>query len=103
MKTIIMAALTAARLRLNWLLPFLKKVAKAFSPGLAKLGEILVISGAAALGLKGADGGIAFLNIDFSKIDLWWAIAVIAAGLFIWALAVFFSEKEPCDKRNGDE
>lgn len=100
MKMKIMAVLSAAHLRFNRLLPFLKKVASVFSPGLTKLGEILVVSGAAALGLKGADGDVAFLNIDFSRIDTWWAIAVVIAGLFIWALAVFFKEKEPCDKRD---
>lgn len=85
--------------RLGWKwLPLLKKIAKSFSPGLSKLGEILVISGAAALGLKGADGNLGLLKIDLSDIDSWWAIAVVFAGLFIWALAVFFSEKEPCDK-----
>jgi len=86
-----------ARLRFDWLF-FLKKVAAAFAPGLKKLGEVLTVSGAAALGLKGADGDMSFMAVDFSKIDVWWAIAVVVAGLVIWALATFFSEKEPCGK-----
>lgn len=83
-------------LRWNWL-PFLNKVASSFAPPLKKLGEVLLMSGAAALGLKGVDGNVGFLALDFSSIDVWWAIAVIFAGLFIWALAVFFSDKESCD------
>ncbi len=84
---------------LNWdWLPFLKKVAKAFSAPLKKLGEILLVSGAAALGLRGANGDIGFLKFDVSGIDVWWAIAVIVAGSFLWALAAFFSDKEPCEK-----
>lgn len=88
----LMAAVSAP-LRWDWT-NILKKVAKAFSPGLAKLGEILVVSGAAALGLKGADGDLALLSVDFSKIDAWWAVAVVGAGLFIWALADYFGDEE---------
>lgn len=80
----------------DWL-TLLRKIASAFAPGLEKLGEVLVVSGAAALGLKGADSNMSFLAVDFSKIDTWWAVAVVVAGLVIWALATFFSGKEPCN------
>ncbi|WP_018079464.1 hypothetical protein [Thiobacillus denitrificans] len=97
---LIMARKWVARLmRVKWL-PLMKKIASAFSPGLAKLGEVLVVSGAAALGLKGADGSVAFMAVDFSKIDTWWAMAAVVAGLIVWALATFFSEKKPCDKHD---
>lgn len=102
MKLKMKATKWVARLvRIEWL-PLLKKVAAAFAPGLKKLGEVLVVSGASALGLKGADGDMSFMAIDFSKIDTWWAVAVVVAGLVVWALATFFSEKEPCEKRKGE-
>jgi hypothetical protein len=91
-------AVALARLRAwNWS-SFLKKIARAFSPGLKKLGEILVISGAASLGFKGIDGNIGFLGIKMSSVDIWWSIAILVMGLIVWALAVAFDEKKACQK-----
>lgn len=98
MKT--MAMKWMARLvRFKWL-RLLKKVGAAFSPGLAKLGEVLVVSGAAALGLKGADSSFTFMSFDLSRVDGWWAVATVLSGLVVWALATYFRERKPREKQD---
>lgn len=83
-------------------LPFVRKIASFFAPGLTKLGEILVVSGAASIGFSGAEGSLGIMSIDFKGVDFWLAAAVVVTGLVIWALAVFLKGRR-CDKNRKDE